>query len=147
MKKPFAAVVMVALIGLLLPNLASAETFTFDCSPSTETPPADWFGGPWSAPLRVVVDTQARSVELFDLDNKAVAVTARPFRLSGLNDYQMDVVITENVINWGIIEMWGFSGYIDRRTGRLDVLWTTPAGYSPTTLHRQFHGTCRQRQY
>jgi hypothetical protein len=145
MNKPLAAVVMVALIGLVLPSLASAETFTFVCDPATETPPADWFGGPWFAPLKVVVDTQARSVELFDLDNKAVAVTARPSRLAGLNNYQMDIVITENVINWGVIEMWGFSGYIDRRTGRVDVIWTNPGGYSPNTLHRQFHGTCRQR--
>src|SRR6266849_6229989 len=112
MKKPFAAVVMVALIGLVMPGLASADTFTFVCDPATETPPPDWFGGPWFAPLKVVIDTQARSVELFDLDNKAVAVTARPLRLAGLNNYRMDVVITDNVINWGVIEMWGFSGYI-----------------------------------
>ncbi len=147
MKKAFAAVVMVALIGLLMPGLAWADTFTFVCDPAAEAPPADWFGGPWSAPLKVVVDTQARTVELFDLDNKAVAVTARPSRLSGLNNYQMDIAITENVINWGVIEMWGFSGYIDRRTGRIDAIWMNPGGYSPDTLHRQFHGTCRQRPY
>ena len=147
MKKTLAAVVTVALIGLLLPSLASADTFTFVCDPSPEAPPPDWFGGLWSAPLKVVVDTQARTVELYDLDNKAVAVTARPSRLSSLNNYQMDIVITENVINWGVIEMWGFSGYIDRRTGRLDAIWTNDGGYSPDTLHRQFHGTCRQRPY
>ena len=147
MKKTLAAVVIVALIGLLLPSLASAETFTFDCSPAAEAPPPDWFGGLWSTPLRIVIDTQARTVELFDLSNKAVAVTAVSSRLSRLNDYQMDIAITENAINWGIIEMWGFSGYIDRRTGRVDLLWTNSGGYSPNTLHRQFHGTCRQRPY
>jgi hypothetical protein len=145
MKKTLTALVAIALIGLTLPTLASAETFTFMCEPSTEPAPPDWFGGPWSSPIRVVIETIARTVELFDKDNKALGGTARPARLSSLNDYQLDVTITDSTISWGVIEMWGFSGYIDRRSGRLDVIWSNTGGYSPSTLSRQFHGTCQQR--
>jgi len=145
MKKPFAtALVVAALIGLL-PGAASADVLTFTCDPGAESTPAGWFGGPWSAPIRVVVDSSARTVELFDKDNIAVAVTARPARLASLNDYKLDILITENVISWGVVEMWGFSGYIDRQSGRLDMLWINSSGYSPDTQNRQFHGTCRQR--
>jgi len=146
MKKSLAtAFVVAALIGLVRPSSASAATYTFTCDPATEPAPAGWFGGPWSAPIRLVVDSSARTIELFDRNNNAVAVTARPSRLSSLNNYQFDIVITENVINWGVIEMWGFSGYIDLRSGRLDMIWTNSSGYSPDTVSRQFHGTCKQR--
>jgi hypothetical protein len=146
MKKRFAtALVVAALTGLLWPGPASAEVITFTCDPVAEPSPAGWFGGPWSAPLRLVVDSSARTIEIFDQDNKAVAVTARPARLSSLNNYQLDIVITDSVINWGVIEMWGFSGYIDRKSGRLDMIWSNSSGYSPDTSSRQFHGTCRQR--
>jgi len=146
MKKPFAiALFAAALLGLLRPDAALADTFTFTCDPAAEPAPAAWFGGPWSAPLKVVVDTSAKTVELFDKDNNAVAVTAQPSRLASLNDYKLDIVINENVINWGVIEMWGFSGYIDRKSGRLDMIWSNSAGYNPDTQTRQFHGTCKQR--
>jgi len=146
MKKPFAtSFALAALIGLLLPSPVSAATFTFVCDPVAEPSPAGWFGGPWSAPLRVVVDSSARTVEIFDRDNVAVAVTARPARLSSLNNYQLDIVITDYVINWGVIEMWGFSGYIDRKSGRLDMIWSNSSGFNPETSSRQFHGTCRER--
>ena len=146
MKKPFAtALVVAALTGLLWPSPASADVITFTCDPVAEPSPAGWFGGPWSAPLRLVVDSSARTVEIFDQDNKAVAVTARPSRLSSLNNYRLDIVITDSVINWGVIEMWGFSGYIDRKSGRLDMIWSNSSGYSPDTSSRQFHGNCRAR--
>jgi hypothetical protein len=146
MKKTLAALAVIALFGLSMPTLASADIFTFSCDPSTEPAPADWFGGPWSAPVRVVVNTQARTVELFDKDLKTLFDTARPARLASLNNYQLDLTVTDNVITWGIVEMWGFSGYIDRRTGQLDVIWTNRGGYSPDTLNRQFHGTCKQQR-
>jgi hypothetical protein len=145
MKTRFAVLVGIALIGLLLPSSASAAIFTYTCAASVEPAPPDWFGGPWSAPVRVVVDTQARSVELFDQDNIMLATTVRQGRLSGLNDYQMDVTVTENVISWGVIEMWGFSGYIDRQSGRLDLIWSNSGGFSPSTSSRQFHGSCTLR--
>jgi len=146
MKKPFAiALFAVVLTGLLRPASASADVLTFTCDPVAQPTPAGWFGGPWPTTLKVVVDSSARTVELFDGQNREVAVTARPSRLSGLNNYKLDIVITDDVINWGVIEMWGFSGYIDRKTGRLDMLWSNTGGYSPDTRSRQFHGTCRQR--
>ena len=146
MRKTAAVVAVIALIGLALPSLASAETFTFLCDPSTDPAPADWFGGPWtSGQVRLIVDTTARTVELLDKDNKSLGDTARSGRVSRLNDYKMDITITDSKVTWGVIEMWGFSGYIDRRTGRLDVLWTNSAAYTPNTLTRQFHGTCQQR--
>ena len=145
MKKIAAAFTVIALIGLALPSLASADIFTFVCDPSTEPAPAGWFGGPWTTPVRVVVDTQAKTVELFDSNSRMLSGTENPARLASLNNYQMDLTVTESTISWGVPEMWGFSGYIDRKNGRLDVLWTNPAGYSPNTVNRQFHGTCRQR--
>jgi hypothetical protein len=146
MKKTFVICAVIALIGLALPSPASAATFTFVCDPSTEPAPPDWFGGPWSAPVRLVVDTTARTVELLDTtNNRTLGDTQRPGRLSSLNDYKMDITVTESTISWGVIEMWGFSGYVDRRSGRLDVIWSNPAGYSPNTLSRQFHGICKER--
>lgn len=145
MKKTAAAVAVIALIGLALPGFARAATFTFVCEASTEPAPSDWFGGPWTAPVRVVIDTQARSVDLLDNDNKILGTTAKPARLSALNNYKLDLTVTESIISWGVIEMWGFSGYIDLRTGRLDVLWTNSEAYTPNTLTRQFHGSCKQR--
>ncbi len=148
MRKTSAATVAIALIGLLLPGfarVASAATFTFVCEASTEPAPADWFGGLWTAPVRLVIDTASRSVDLFDNDNKALSVSARPARLSAMNNYKLDLTVTDTIISWGVIEMWGFSGYIDLRTGRLDVLWTNSEAYTPNTLTRQFHGSCTQR--
>lgn len=145
MTKIFAAFAAIALIGLLLPTPASADIFTFVCDPATESAPADWFGGSWPAQVRLVVDTGNRSIELFDKDAKSLAGTGRPGRLSGLNNYKLDVIITDNLISWGIVEMWGFSGYVNRGTGRLDVIWTNPSGYNVETSTRQFHGTCRAR--
>lgn len=145
MKKTLAVFAVLALFGLSLPTPASADTFTFLCNPSTDPAPPDWFGGPWSAPVKLVVDTSARTVEIFDSENKALSVTARPARLSSLNDYKLDLTVTENTIKWGVLEMWGFSGYVDRKSGRLDAIWMNPDGYSPGTLHRQFHGTCKER--
>ena len=145
MTKTLAAVAVIALIGLGLPTPASAATFTFVCDPSTEPAPAEWFGGPWMTPIRVVVDTSARTVELFDANLNQIGGTMPPARLAGLNNYQPDVTVTNATISWGIIEMWGFSGYIDRKSGRVDLIWTNPAGFSPNTLSRQFHGTCKER--
>ena len=145
MKKRLSVIAIFAVIGVALPALASAATFTFVCEASTEPAPPDWFGGPWTAPVRLVIDTAARSVDLVDSDNKILGTSAKPARLSGLNNYQLDLTVTESIISWGVIEMWGFSGYIDLRTGRLDVLWTNSDAYTPNTLTRPFHGTCKQR--
>ena len=143
MKKTLAAFAVIALFGLSMPTLASADIFTFTCEPSTEPAPPDWFGGLWTAPVRLVVNTTARTVDVLDKDSKQLGDSMRPSRLASLNDYQLDLTVTENLITWGVIEMWGFSGYVDRKTGRLDLIWTNPEGYSPSTLSRQFHGTCR----
>ncbi len=145
MKRTIAGLAAIALIGLGLPRIASAATFTYVCEASTEPAPADWFGGPWLSQVRLVIDTTARSVDLLDKDYKILGSSAPPARLSGLNNYRLDVTVTPTTVSWGVIEMWGFSGYIDRRSGRLDVIWTNPEGYSPNTLSRQFHGTCRER--
>ena len=146
MKKTIAAVAVIALIGLVLPSSASAASFTFVCDPSTDPAPPDWFGGPWTSPVRLVIDTVARSIDILDTDNRILSTSAKPARLSSLNNYQLDLTVTESVISWGVIEMWGFSGYIDLRTGRLDALWTNSAAYTPNTLTRQFHGMCRKVQ-
>jgi len=145
MKHTIAAVAVIALIGLGLPALASAATFTYVCDASTDPVPPGWSGGPYSGPVRLVVDTEAQSVELRDKNNRMLAATEPSGRLSGLNNYKLDVSITDAAVRWGVIEMWGFSGYIDRKSGRVDLLWTNPAGYSPSTLNRQFHGTCKER--
>ena len=147
MKKSFALVAAIALIVLGLPALASAETFTYLCDPSTEPAPADWFGGPYTGQVRIIIDTTAKSVELRDKDNRVLGDFEPPARLSALNNYKLDLTVTQSTISWGVAEMWGFSGYIDRKSGRLDAIWINPRGYSPNTLNRQFHGTCKQRQY
>ena len=145
MTKTLAAVALIALIGLGLPALASAESVTYVCDASADPAPPDWTGGPYSAGVRLIIDTQAHSVELRDNDNRMLAATEPAGRLSGLNNYRLDVNITDSMIQWGVIEMWGFTGYLDLKTGRVDLLWTNAAGYSPTTLTRQFHGTCKER--
>ena len=146
MKKTFAvSVVTAALIGLLLPTTARAETFTFACEPAPEAPPAEWFGGPWTEPLTVKIDTTNRTIEVVDQQSNVLGGSSRPNRLGRLNNHEMDIVINENVITWGINEMWGFSGYLDRKSGRVDLVWNNSSGYSPNTLNRQFHGTCRRR--
>ena len=145
MTKAFAALAIVALIGLSLPMPASAGNFTYACEPSTQPAPRDWVGGPWAAPVRLEIDTTSRSVDLFDKDNVMIATTAQPFRLGGLNNHEMDMTVTENVIKWGVLEMWGFSGYINLKSGQLDLMWANPAGYNADTLNRQFHGTCKEK--
>ena len=115
------------------------------CEPSTQPAPPDWFGGPWPSSIRLVIDPAARSVEIYDTDNFILATTAPPARLAGLNDYRLDMSVTENVITWGVVEMWGFSGYLDVKTGRLDLMWSNLGGYSPGTSNRQFHGTCTRK--
>ena len=139
----FAGIVAVAAV-LLLPTTASANIFTLVCQPVADPAPPEWFGGPWLQPLTVKVDTNAQSVELLDSNSKALADTVHFGRLAGLAGYQLDVVIDENVIRWGVIRMWGISGYVDRKTGRIDVLWAPDRGYDPNTI-RQFHGNCRQQ--
>ena len=145
MKKTLAALAVIALFSLSMPTLASADIFTFVCSASTEPAPPDWFGGPWSGPVRLVVNTTAGTVELFDNDAKTLSDSSPVARLSGLNNYKLDITVTENTISWGVIEMWGFSGYVDRKSGRLDAIWTNPLGYTVNTLNRQFHGNCTPR--
>jgi hypothetical protein len=136
----------VALIAVLLaPHPALASTFILVCEPASEPAPPEWFGGPWLRPLKVRVDTDAKVIELLDQDDKVQAGTLRAAHLSGMGGSQIDVTINEQVINWGVARMWGISGYVDRKTGRIDALWAAPNGYSPNTLIRQFHGTCRER--
>src|SRR5262249_22718372 len=115
------------------------------CEASTEPAPPEWFGGPYMGPVRLIVDTTARTVELLDASNKAMGGTMPPARLAGLNNYQLDINVTENTISWGVIEMWGFSGYIDRKTGGRAAIGTHPEVFSQNTLTRQFHGTCKER--
>ena len=144
MRKTFAAVAVIALIGLGLPAPASAELITYVCDASADPAPPEWTGGPYSAQVRLVVNTESHSVELRDTDNRLMAATEPAGRLSALNNYRLDVKFTDSGITWGVIEMWGFSGYLDLKTGRVDLLWTNSGGYSPTTLNRQFHGTCKE---
>ena len=145
MKTLSALVVTFALIGLSLPTPASAATFTYVCSAAADPMPPGWTGGPWLAPVRLTVDTSSRTVELSDNNYVLLATTARSGHLSSLNDYRMDLSVTDSVIKWGVQEMWGFSGYVDRKTGQLDVIWVNPKGYGPSTLNRQFHGVCKSR--
>lgn len=136
---------MAALIGVLVsPRAASATPFTWTCTPSSVSLPPGWFGGPWARPLKLLVDLDGKLVQLLDDDNNVLVGTDRVANLAGLAGYEYDMVINESVINWGIVKMWGFSGYIDRRNRRVDVIWANRLGYSPPTLIRQFHGTCRQ---
>jgi len=137
---------VVALIAVLgMSSTASANTFTLVCQPAAAAAPPQWFGGPWSRALKVRVDTDAMVIELLDQDENVLATTLRASHLAGLGGYQVDVKVNDSAINWGVVRMWGTSGYVDRKTGQVDVLWATPSGFSPDTLIRQFHGTCRQR--
>jgi hypothetical protein len=145
MMKTLAALAAIALFSLSMPTSASADIYTFVCDASTQPAPPDWFGGPWQGSVKLVVNTTARTVELFDRDAKTLGDLVPVARLASLNNYQMDITVTENVISWGVIEMWGFSGYVDRKSGRLDAIWTNPLGYTASTLSRQFHGTCKQQ--
>ena len=74
-----------------------------------------------------------------------IAGNLRSSRLSGLGGYEFDLRVDENVIRWGVIRMWGISGYVDRKSGRIDVLWTNDDGHDENSLTRQFHGTCQER--
>jgi hypothetical protein len=88
MKTRFAVLAGIALIGLLLPTSASADNLTYACDAAVEPAPPDWFGGPWTAPIRLVIDTSSRSVEVYDKDNVMLATTIIHNRLSGLNNYK-----------------------------------------------------------
>lgn len=147
MKKTVAtyAAVLSAIVLLLTPATAAASTFLMVCAPAADAAPPQWFGGPWQGTLTVRIDTDAKAIQLIDEAGKSIADTVHAGRLAGLGGYELDVTIDDNVINWGILRMWGVSGYLDRKSGRIDVLWTTPNGYSPDTLTRQFHGTCKER--
>lgn len=146
MSKFFRLAGVCSLFALLLtPRIASANTFVLVCTPAAEAAPPEWFGGPWSRTVRVRVDTDAKVIEVIDQDANTLSSTLRASRLAGLGNYELDVKIDEGSINWGVLRMWGASGYVDRKTGRIDMLWATPNGFSPDTLIRQFHGTCRQQ--
>ena len=124
---------------------ARAETIAFSCTAIAEAPPPEWVGGSWTGEVTVQVDTIARTVEMFDTRGGLLAGTARPARLARLNNHELDIKITDRAVIWGVVQMWGFSGYLDRQSGRLDLLWTNPEGFSAATLTRQFHGTCTPR--
>ena len=147
MKKTCAigAGIVSVIVLLLTPATASANTFLLTCEPAAEAAPPQWFGGQWQGPLTVRVDTDAKAIQLVDQAGNAIADTVHAARLASLGGYEMDVTINESVIVWGVARMWGVSGYVDRASGRIDVLWATPNGYSPDTLIRQFHGTCHER--
>ena len=146
MKKPAAVLAgALTLFALaVLPRSASAEIFTFVCEPAQEPAPPQWFGGPWQRTITVRVDSVGRMVELYDQNGSILGGTLRASRLAGLGGYEFDVTTDENVIRWGIVRMWATSGYIDRRSGRIDVLWTNENGQNPDSLTRQFHGTCHR---
>jgi hypothetical protein len=132
-------------IGLLLsPSAASAETVTLACDPSAGAAPADWTGAPWRRPLKIRVNVDGNEIELLDGDGVQLANTLQALNLASLAGYGFDIVMNENVINWGIVRMWGFSGYIDRRTWQVHIMWVNPQGATPNAHDRQFHGTCRQ---
>jgi len=153
MKQPFAlsksfrvcSGVLTMAILLLVPRVASAVPFTLVCQPAQETAPSEWFGGQWQRAITIRIDASSRMVELYDEEGKMLAGTLRASRLAGLGGYEFDMRIDENVIRWGVVRMWGISGYVDRKSGRIDVLWTNDDGHDDDTLTRQFHGTCRER--
>ncbi len=129
----------------LLPATAWATSVTLLCDPSADVPPAQWFGGMWTQALKIRIDSDAKMVEILDQDNKIIAGTLPASRLASLGGWKYDVMISDAQINWGILHMWGTSGYVDRKSGHIDLLWTNPYGFSPDTMTRQFHGTCRER--
>jgi|SRR5689334_2163584 hypothetical protein len=153
MKKTFASSklwrvcigVLFAAVLLLLPRTVLAAPLTFVCQPAHEPTPPEWFGGQWEQPITVRVDASSRMVEVYDEKGVLIAGTLRSSRLSGLGGYEFDLRIDENVIRWGVIRMWGISGYVDRKSGRIDVLWTNDDGHDENSLTRQFHGTCQER--
>lgn len=146
MKKSLAALAgaltLISLIGAA--KTASAEVFTFVCEPAREPAPPEWFGGPWQRTITVRVDSGAKMVEVYDHEGKMLGGTLRASRLANLGGYEFDVTADENVIRWGILRMWATSGYLDRKSGRVDLLWTNEDGQDPDSLTRQFHGTCRR---
>jgi hypothetical protein len=133
---------LILLAALLTPATVSANVFTMTCDPAIAPAPSNWFGGPWTSQLKLRVDTDAKTIELLDQNNVTLAATLQAARVAGGGNFQVDVTIDERVINWGIARMWGISGYLDRKSGQLDVLWTNPRGSGADTLIRQFHGTC-----
>jgi hypothetical protein len=90
------------------------------------------------------VDVAGRMVEIYNEKGVLIAGSLRSSRLSGLGGYEFDIRFDENVIRWGVIRMWGVSGYVDRKSGRIDVLWTNDLGHDENSLTTQFHGTCRE---
>ncbi len=147
MRNPLTACAWMLASACLLaaPRVASADVLTYTCQPKADAPPAQWFGGPWLKPVRLQIDTAARDVELRDADNKLIKASEQSAHLASLNNHQIDIAVDDSVIRWGVVQMWGFSGYIDRKSGQLDMLWVNSLGYSPDTLTRQFHGTCQPR--
>jgi hypothetical protein len=146
MKKSLAALAgaltVASLIGAAKP--ASAETVTFVCEPAREPAPPEWFGGPWQQVITVRVESISKTVEVYDRNGTLLGGTLRASRLAGLGGYEFDMTLDENVIRWGIVRMWATSGYIDRRSGRIDLLWTNEDGQDPDSLTRQFHGSCHR---
>ena len=130
---------------MLLPRTVIAAPFTMTCQPAHQAAPPEWFGGQWEQPITVRVDALSHMVEIYDEKGTLIAGSLRASRLSGLGGYEFDVRVDENVIRWGIVRMFGVSGYIDRKTGRIDVLWTNDYGSSEESLTRQFHGICHER--
>lgn len=147
MKNPVAVFVGVLALATVAatPANAFAETATFVCEPTTEPAPPQWIGGLWRGPLTVRLDSGGKLVELYDENGTMLAGTLRASRLAGLGGYEFDMIVDQNVIRWGIARMWSTSGYIDRKSGRIDVLWTNENGHNTDTLTRHFHGTCRVR--
>ena len=137
--------VLLAAVLVLAPRTAFAVPFTLVCQPAREPAPAEWFGGLWQQPITVRVDSLSRLVEIYDEKGVLIAGTLRSSRLSGLGGYEFDLRVDENVIRWGVVRMFGMSGYVDRKSGRIDVLWTNDDGQSENSLTRQFHGTCREK--
>ncbi len=147
MSKPsrVCSAVLFTAVLTLAPRTVLAAPVMFDCQPAHESAPAEWFGGQWEQPITVRVDALSRMVEIYDEKGTLIAGSLRASRLSGLGGYEFDVRVDENVIRWGVVRMFGVSGYIDRKSGRIDVLWTNDDGQSEQSLTRQFHGTCHER--
>ena len=137
--------VLFGAVLVLVPRTVLAVPLTFVCQPAHEPTPPEWFGGQWEQPITVRVDPSSRMVEVYDEKGVLIAGTLRSSRLSGLGGYEFDIRVDENVIRWGVIRMWGISGYVDRKSGRIDVLWTNDDGHDENSLTRQFHGTCQER--
>lgn len=137
--------VLFAAVLVLAPRTALAVPLTLECQPAHESAPPEWFGGQWEQPITVRVDVAGRMVEIYNEKGVLIAGSLRSSRLSGLGGYEFDIRFDENVIRWGVIRMWGVSGYVDRKSGRIDVLWTNDLGHDENSLTTQFHGTCRER--